>query len=133
MSTVRKAKNGFTLIELMIVVAVVGLLAAIALPAYQNFAKKAKFSELILATAPYKLEVELCAQNLGTLVGCSSGLNGLSPAFNGDGEVDRILVSNGIINGLNPVNITYMLVPTLANGAITWRVTGSCLNIGFCK
>lgn len=45
-----KKQSGFTLIELMIVVAIVAILAAIALPAYQTYTKKAKFSEVITAT-----------------------------------------------------------------------------------
>ena len=61
----KKSQNGFTLIELMIVVAIVGILAAVALPAYQNYSKKAKFSEVVAAGTAVKSAVEICYQTNG--------------------------------------------------------------------
>ena len=59
-----KRQSGFTLIELMIVVAIVAILAAIALPAYQTYTLRAKFSEVIAAAGPAKTAFEVCAQGL---------------------------------------------------------------------
>ncbi|CAJ1765388.1 Fimbrial protein [Aeromonas hydrophila] len=61
-----KKQSGFTLIELMIVVAIVAILAAIALPAYQNYTKKAKMTEVASATGKYKTSIEVCVQTKGT-------------------------------------------------------------------
>ena len=71
-------QKGFTLIELMIVVAIIGILAAVALPAYQSYTLKAKFTEVVLATSNLKKQVELCAQNLGAVTACDGNTNGIN-------------------------------------------------------
>ena len=65
MKQVRKAQQGFTLIELMIVVAIIGILAAIALPAYQDYTNRAKASELVLAASSARTCVTEIVQSVG--------------------------------------------------------------------
>ncbi|HDN9006874.1 TPA: prepilin-type N-terminal cleavage/methylation domain-containing protein [Aeromonas veronii] len=71
-----KKQSGFTLIELMIVVAIVAILAAVALPAYQNYTKKAKMTELVSATGALKTQVEVCLQSYG-VDQCDNESNGM--------------------------------------------------------
>ena len=68
----RSMQKGFTLIELMIVVAIIGILAAVALPAYQDYTVRAKVSEVILAASSAKVAVSEAAQAGGSMGAVSS-------------------------------------------------------------
>ena len=129
----RSLQKGFTLIELMIVVAIIGMLAAVALPAYQDYTKKAKFAEVISVSITYKTPVALCAQEAGTLTGCDLGLKGV-PASVATTHVGSVGVVAGIITvtptATTDVGATLILTPTLNAGGLpmTWSNAGSgCL------
>ncbi|MBO9491048.1 prepilin-type N-terminal cleavage/methylation domain-containing protein [Endozoicomonas sp. G2_1] len=79
LATAKSNNKGFTLIELMIVVAIIGILAAVALPAYQDYTRRAEFSETTIGAANLKSAVAVCAQTQGlTNVGnCDPGTNGV--------------------------------------------------------
>jgi len=74
----RRAQAGFTLIELMIVVAIIGILAAVALPAYQDYTTRSKVSELLLMAAPAKLAVSETSSSFGDLASVTAANSGYS-------------------------------------------------------
>lgn len=146
-NTFKKAQQGFTLIELMIVVAIIGILASVALPAYQNYTKKAKFTEVVIGTSGLKTAVELCAQDLGTVTGCTGVAAGATTGTGlrwglinvaAAGNISSISTTDGVItataittNGLN--GETYILTPTFAAGKVTWAVSGTCQAAAICS
>jgi type IV pilus assembly protein PilA len=138
------SQGGFTLIELMIVVAIIGILAAIAIPSYQNYIKRAKFSEVISAISPIKQAVDECIQHQaltsGTAVSnCGAGQNGVPgtlPAATGF-VASITLTGAGVITATSTAPagaVTYIATPTVdANGSAQWAVTGTCQAAGLCK
>lgn len=142
----KKTQQGFTLIELMIVVAIIGVLAAVAVPSYNNYTKRAKFTEVITATAPFKLAVQecytdgVCTSNNGALTGFSSNyIADITTAFGNVASVKMDATGTGAITATGSSAVesaTYILTPSLSSAnAITWTVNSSstCLAKKLCK
>ncbi len=141
-----KAQAGFTLIELMIVVAIIGILAAVALPAYSKYMDKAKFSEVVLATQAAKTAVEICVQDRGpTAIGdCDGGAHGIPGNITADsGYVSGVTTTDGEITAASTAfgnvaaETTFILAPAVdtTTGKVTWstKSTSTCLTLQVCK
>jgi type IV pilus assembly protein PilA len=139
----KSVQKGFTLIELMIVVAIIGILAAIAVPQYQQYTKRSKFTEVIQATQALKTSIEICLQDqLGVMAACDPGVagNGVQPNVGAVGKyVASVASANGIItgtalasNGLS--GETFQLTPTYnATTGTQWAIAGTCVAANICK
>jgi len=148
----QKTQQGFTLIELMIVIAIIGILASVALPAYSTYTNRAAFSEIVLATSSLKSDVAVCSQRAGTtqanfITRCiGTGGFGVNNKTVQTGRVMSVHAASPgadqvAITGLGDANFTppslnYIITGTrTVDGQIIWNDTntpGSCLAANLC-
>lgn len=146
---------GFTLLEMLIVIAIIGILATLAIPTYQSYLNKTKFTEIILAIAPYKTAIASCALQEGMITNCvnsadGTGQYGIPPAIQNSSNIHSYIKSI-IVNpidanhvqiaassqhiGSDNISYTYMLNGEYqSNGQIIWTkdTSSSCSTHGLC-
>ncbi len=135
----KNIQKGFTLIELMIVIAIIGILAAVALPAYQDYTKRAKLSEVMILASKDKLTVSEYFLSVGNFPSqAQSGIN-LSAAQSSYLSADTTYATTSATDA----DITYTLSQDIETGAtfifagtggvngVSWTCTGGTLAVNF--
>ena len=130
-------QQGFTLIELMVVIGIIAILSAIGIPAYQNYLRKAALTDMLQTFIPYRTAIELCALDHGGVESCDAGVSGIpSPATTR--YVSAMSVAKGVVSltgqeSLNGLEVVVTPQWSSGNGMTGWNRSCNISNDGALK